>query len=241
MLQTAHRQLSKKAKRALRKEGVTVNSGLRLKKIEPLTTNQEIAFESWYNDKDLFLHGSAGTGKTLLAFYFGLRELKLDNTDKVLIIRSAVPSRDLGFLPGSEKEKLKQYELPYYGICNELYDRGDSYEILKQKGSIEFTSTSFLRGLTFDNCVVIVDEMQNLAWHELNTLMSRMGENCRMIFCGDTKQSDLEEYKGKYDLLKMMKVINIMPSFKSVQFVPDDVVRSGKAREYLMACDSLGY
>lgn len=241
MLTTAQ-PLSKRAKRELRKqEKVTVNTGMQLSKIKPLTENQRLAFDAWANDKDLFLHGSAGTGKTLIAFYLALREVMLDNADKVIVVRSVVPSREMGFLPGSAKEKMKVYELPYYDVCNVLFNRGDAYEILKQKGTIEFISTSHIRGLTFDNACIIVDECQNMAWHELNTIMSRIGHYSRFIFAGDTKQSDLDERKGKFDLNRMIQVCKNMECFKFIQMTPDDVVRSGKAKQYIMACEHLGY
>ncbi len=242
MLNTAKRPMSKKAaRRALRKEGVTIKSGLKLLDIDPLTDNQEIAFEAWHNNKDLFMHGSAGTGKTLLAFYFGLREVKLDNADKVIVIRSVVPSRDMGFLPGSQKEKTAVFEQPYHEICKTIYGRGDAYEILKQKGIIQFETTSYIRGLTFENAVVVIDECQNMAWHELNTIMGRIGEGSRYIFAGDTKQTDLDERGGKHDLQKLIKVCKVMNSFEFIQMMPEDVVRSGKARDYIMACETLGF
>lgn len=233
-------QLTKKAKRQLRKEKVSLNT-MPLVDIQPLTENQRRAFEAWYHGKDLFLHGCAGTGKTLMAFYFALREVVLENCDKVLVVRSVVPSRDMGFLPGSENEKMKNYELPYYGITEQLFNRSDAYGILKQKDVIEFTSTSFLRGLTFDNTSIIVDECQNLSWMELHTIMSRVGEGSRIIFSGDTAQSDLDERKGKYDLNRMIEICKRMDCFEFVNMTPDDVVRSGKARQYIIACNELGY
>jgi phosphate starvation-inducible protein PhoH len=232
--------ISKKTRRELRKEKITLAT-MQLKDIQPLTENQERAFAAWYNDKDLFLHGSAGTGKTLMAFYFALREVMLENADKVLIIRSVVPSREMGFLPGSEKEKTKSFELPYYGICQQLYGRGDAYEILKQKEIIEFSSTSFLRGLTFDNTIIIIDECQNLSWMELHTVMSRIGNYSRVIFSGDTAQSDLDERRGKYDLCRMIEICKAMNCFQFINMTPEDVVRSGKARDYILAVEKLGY
>jgi len=234
--------LTKRAKRELRKqEKLTVNAGMQMEKIQPLTENQARAFESWAYDKDLFLHGSAGTGKTLIAFYLGLQEVINGNADRVIVIRSVVPSREMGFLPGSEKEKMKVYELPYYDVCKVLYNRGDAYEILKQKGIVEFISTSHIRGMTFDNAVIVVDECQNMAWMELNTIMSRIGNYSRFIFAGDTKQSDLDERKGKHDLQKMIHVCKNMNCFEFIQMTPDDVVRSGKAKQYILACEQLGF
>ena len=232
--------LTKKNKRELRKEKVTLKT-MNLRDIQPLTQNQERAFEAWYHGQDLVLHGSAGTGKTLMALYFGLREVMIGNADKVLIVRSVVPSREMGFLPGNEKEKTKQFELPYYGICEYLFGRGDAYEILKQKDVIEFTSTSYLRGLTFDNTIVILDEMQNLAFNELHTVMSRIGEGCRIVLSGDTAQSDLDERKGRYDINRMIEICRNMDCFDFINFQPEDVVRSGKARQYIMALNKLEY
>jgi predicted ribonuclease YlaK len=246
MLQT-NQQLTKKAKRQLRKEGVlkkepvAIQSSMKLKPITPLTDNQGKAFDSWHNDKDVFMHGSAGTGKTLMALYFGLREVMLENADKVIIVRSTVPSRDMGFLPGSQQEKERIFELPYHEICATLYGRSDAYEILKQKGIIQFVTTSYIRGLTFDNTIVIVDECQNMAWHELNTIMGRIGNYSRFVFAGDTKQSDLDERHGKFDLMKLIEVCKRMKCFDFIQMLPQDVVRSGKAREYITVCENLGY
>lgn len=230
--------LTKRAKKNIRKERINLNT-MPLEDIHPLTTNQDRAFQNWFHGNDLVLHGSAGTGKTLMALYFGLREVKLGNAEKVLIIRSVVPSREMGFLPGSEKEKTKQYEAPYYGICEYLFGRGDAYEILKEKNVIEFTSTSYLRGLTFENTIVILDEMQNLAFNELHTVMTRIGEDCRVILSGDTAQSDLDERKGKSDIYRMLEIIKRMDCFSFISFKPSDVVRSGKARQYIMACNEI--
>ena len=147
----------------------------------------------------------------------------------------------MGFLPGTAKEKSAEFEAPYYGICNTLFNREDAYNILKQKGHVEFKTTSHLRGMTLDNVIILVDECQNMNWQELHTIMTRLGENTRIIFCGDTKQSDLDERKGKHDLNKMLRVASTMDSFEFVQMQPEDVVRSGKAKEYILACEELGY
>ena len=233
--------LTKSQKRQLRKEGISTKTTMRLQRIVPLTKNQERAFRSWENNKDLFLHGSAGTGKTLLALYFGIREVVLNNADHVILLRSVVPSRDMGFLPGNIIEKTRIFETPYYEICRLLYGREDAYCVLKEKRHILFTTTSYIRGLTFENCVIIIDECQNMAWGELNTIMGRIGNNSRIIFAGDTKQSDLDERHGKHDLMKMINVCKRMKSFDFIQMLPDDVVRSGKAKEYIMACEECGY
>ena len=242
MLQAEAQPLSKKERRRLRKSGMFNQShSLPMQRIQPLTVNQEIAFDAWRDGQDVFLHGTAGTGKTLMGMYFGLREVLVGNHEKLIIIRSVVPSRDMGFLPGSAKEKSAEFEVPYFGICNTLFNRGDAYNIVKQKGHVEFKTTSHLRGLTLDNAIIMVDECQNMTWQELHTIMTRIGSNTRIIFCGDTKQSDLDERKGKHDLNKMLRVCKNMRSFEFVQMQPEDVVRSGKAKEYILACEALGY
>jgi phosphate starvation-inducible protein PhoH len=233
--------LTKKARRDIRKQKLSISTGMHMENIKPLTENQGKAFTAWYNDKDLFLHGCAGTGKTLIAFYLALREVLLDNADKVIVVRSVVPSREMGFLPGSANEKTKIFELPYYEICRTLFGRHDAYEILKQRGTIEFITTSHIRGMTFDNCVVIVDEIQNTCWAEQHTVMGRIGTNTRVIIAGDIAQSDLETHRGKHDVEKLMTVTHKMQCFEYIEMRPEDVVRSGKVKQYILACNSLGY
>lgn len=235
MTKSARRRLSRTEK----KQGT--NFGLVMRRIKPLTINQSKAFKLWENGQDLVLHGIAGSGKTLLAFFFGLKSVIAGDAKQVIIVRSAVPSRDLGFLPGSVKDKSREFELPYYEICATLFGRDDAYEVLKAKGDIQFVTTSYLRGTTLDNSVIIVDEFQNMAWNELNTVMTRVGQYTRVIFTGDTKQSDLEENKGKRDVLKMIQILKQMDCFEFVNMKLTDVVRSGKAKEYLTAVHELGF
>ena len=159
----------------------------KIKKIEPLTENQKISFEQYHNGKNLMLHGIAGTGKSFISVYLALNEIMNENKNynKIIIVRSVVPTRDMGFLPGNSKEKTKVYEAPYYAICGELFGRGDAYEILKQKGLVDFISTSFIRGITLNNCIIIVDEIANMTLHELDSIITRVGKNCKIIFSGD--------------------------------------------------------
>lgn len=234
-------KITKKQRRLLRQQGVTSSTQFRVRQVTPLTHNQRIAFDAFNKNKHIVLHGSAGTGKTFIALYLALNQVEIDNRyEKVVIIRSVVPSREIGFLPGSHRDKVKVYELPYYTVCEQLYGRGDGYEVLKQKQRIEFVSTSFMRGLTLSNCIVIIDECQNMAWHELNTCFTRIGENCRVIICGDTKQSDLLD-NTKHDLAKLLRVCKNMKSFEFVQMTVNDIVRSGFCKEFLIQCDNLGY
>lgn len=212
-----------------------------LRTITPKTDNQEKVFDCYNEGKNLVLYGSAGSGKSFLSLYLGLKEMLDEGTfNKIIILRSAVASRDLGFLPGSEKEKISVYEAPYRSIINDLFGRDDAYEILKQKDIIEFESTSFLRGLTYSNCLIFVDEMENMAFHELNTIFTRIGEGTKIIFAGDIKQCDLNERKetsGMKDFLNIMKKLD---EFGLVEFTMDDCVRSGLVKNYLIAKESLG-
>ena len=244
-------RLSKRQKRVLRQDGVldqeaNINAkGFSIdKSIRPMTKNQELAFDAWDDDFNVMLHGIAGTGKTFLALLFALTDVM--NTSnlykKVFIIRSTVPSRDMGFLPGSQKEKMAVYEGPYVTIATKLFGRGDAYGVLKQKNLVEFISSSFLRGETFDDCILLVDECQNMADQELHTIMTRVGNNCKIIFCGDVKQDDLtsERKKELYGLRSFMPIIKNMREFAFVEFVADDIVRSDIVKSYIIERDRLG-
>ena len=165
-------------------------ASLTLQEIEPLTRNQVVAFDS---SKHLILHGLAGTGKTFISCYLAFDDMSKGTYEKLVIIRSAVPTRDIGFLPGTEKEKSSVYEEPYQAVSNELFARGDAYSILKQKSLVEFMTTSFIRGITLKHAVILVDECQNMSFHELDSIITRIGQNCRVIFCGDFRQADLEK------------------------------------------------
>lgn len=212
--------------------------------VAPMTDNQRVAFDFWDDGYSLMLHGIAGTGKTFLGLYFALKEVVKPNSQykKVYIIRSTVSTRDQGFLPGSLKDKAKVFESPYVPICTKLYGRGDAYEILKGKGYVEFITTSYLRGETFDDCILLVDEVQNMGDGELHTVMTRVGENCRIIFCGDVKQDDLtsERKKELSGLRDFMKIITRMREFEFVDFQVEDIVRSKLVKSYIIERDRLG-
>lgn len=214
---------------------------LQLKNIIPLTENQKQTFLSYYHEKNLLLIGSAGTGKSFLSLYLMLQDL-LDKDfkyKKLVIIRSVVPSRDMGFLPGNQKEKTKVYELPYQQIFTELFGRGDAYELMQKKGLVEFESTSFLRGLTFNDSLIIVDECQNMTGQEIDTIMTRVGENSRIIFSGDFKQTDLQKEYDKQGLEFFVRIIERMKSFDKIVFKPEDIVRSGLVKEYLLTKENM--
>ena len=219
-----------------------------LKKFDPLTENQSKFFEA-YKRGDYFtmLCGSAGTGKTFIALYKALEEV-LDRSSsfhRVVIVRSAVQSRDLGFTPGSVEEKMSLYEQPYMQICHTLFGRRDAYDALKECNRIEFISTSFIRGMSFDDAVILVDECQNLTWEELSTIMTRVGYRSKIIWCGDYRQTDLNKKKNDMSgLLKFFDIAMHMNSFTRIEFTPDDIVRSSLVKDYILAKlqyeDSLG-
>lgn len=215
-----------------------------LKYIQPITDNQVKTFQAYDKGENLFLHGCAGTGKTFVSIYLALKEIQSGKSrrNKLVIIRSAQSSKDIGFLPGDEKRKLEVYEAPYRAICAELYHRDDAYEILKQKGIVEFHSTSFLRGTTIDDAIILIDECQNNRYVELRTVLTRTGDKSRVILCGDTKQDDLtsERYKESSGLSDMMKVFNRMGIMTSILFGIDDIVRSGFVRDFIIAENELG-
>lgn len=212
-----------------------------LKTFEPLTKNQALFFDA-YKRGDYFtmLCGSAGTGKTFIALYKSLEEV-LDKTSsfhRVVIVRSAVQSRDLGFTPGSVEEKMSLYEQPYMQICQTLFSRRDAYDALKECGKVEFMSTSFIRGMSFDDAIILVDECQNLTWEELSTIMTRVGYRSKIIFCGDYKQTDLyRNSKDKSGLSKFHNVAKLMNSFTNIEFTTADIVRSSLVRDFLIAVE----
>ena len=216
-------------------------SNLQLKEIHPLTDNQGKVFSAYADGKNIVCAGSAGTGKTFCLMYLMLQELVYNNEyEKILIIRSAVPTRNIGFLPGNEGEKMEAYELPYKTICNDLFGRSDAYEILKKRDIIEFQSTSYIRGTTFDNTLIIVDEFENCNFHETDSLITRVGKNTRIFFSGDFKQTDLDGRREVSGFADFMRIIGNMESFVSVEFTIEDCVRSGLVKEYLTVKDKLG-
>lgn len=214
-----------------------------LVEIDPITTNQEIAFEAWDQGYHLVLAGCAGTGKTFLALYFALEDVLDSETeyDKVKIVRSMVPTRDMGFLPGTKEEKEEAYTKPYLEICSQLFSDKAAYAKAVSQDKIEFESTSFIRGSTWDNTIIVVDEMQNLNFHELESVITRVGENSKIIFSGDYKQSDFRFEDEKVGLHKFMAITEQLRKFKTVTFGWEDIVRSDFVRDYLMTKEMLGY
>jgi len=207
-----------------------------LRDIKPLTENQSIAFDQWDAGKHLMLHGIAGTGKTFIGLFLALEEvMEQKQYNQVVIVRSVVPSRDIGFLPGSAKEKAKVYEEPYVEICADLFGRGDAYDVLKNKMLVDFVTTSHLRGMTFRNSIVVVDEWQNMSFQELDTIITRMGSDCKLIFAGDIRQTDLQKDKEKSGLLTFKEIVGRIGSFAFIEFGVDDIVRSELVKQYIIA------
>jgi phosphate starvation-inducible protein PhoH len=228
----------KKDVMAARKNRTLEKVNLVLQEIEPLTQNQLIAFES---EKNLVLHGVAGTGKTYISLYLALDDMTKGKYQQTVLIRSAVSTRDMGFLPGTEKEKAAVYEEPYKDICIELFQRGDAYELLKKQGLVHFMTTSFLRGVTLKNSVIIIDECQNMSFHELDSIITRIGQGCRVIFCGDFKQTDFtEKSREKSGLPAFLRILKAMNAFDMIDFTVKDIVRSAFVKQYIMVKEDLG-
>jgi predicted ribonuclease YlaK len=208
-----------------------------LLQVEAKTENQQRAFDYFLEGYNLILSGSAGSGKTMLALYLGLKSLLLRKYEKVVIVRSIVPTRNIGFLKGTQQEKECVYEQTYLNLVNKLLPTiPNAYDVMKKEKTIEFTSTSFIRGNNIDKAVVIIDEFSNLTYHELSSVITRLGENVRVIFSGDFYQSDLRYSDEKEGVLKFLKVLSLMEEdFKRVDFTIDDVVRSGLVKRFLLA------
>jgi len=242
---TQEKRLTRKQRRILQQNGQheenVLKLNFKLKHFEPLTDNQRITFEKYHDGKNLLLHGIAGTGKSFLSIYLSLQSILSDSSryKKLVIVRSVVPTRDMGFLPGNNKEKTKVYEAPYLAIFSELFGRGDAYEYLKQKGIVDFISTSFIRGTTLNDCIIVVDEIANMTLHELDSVITRVGKNCKILFCGDFRQSDFTKEHEKNGLIDFMRIINKMKSFEFIDFTEQDIVRSAMVKEYIIAKDKL--
>lgn len=209
-----------------------------MKTFQPLTNNQKKFFDA-YKRGDYFiaLHGVAGTGKSFIAVYKALEEVldKGNPFDKVIIVRSAVQGREIGHLPGDLDGKLEIYQQPYVQICDTLFARRDAYQRLEEQGHIEFISTSFIRGMTFDDAIIIVDEMQNMTYDEIDTVMTRVGHRSKIIWCGDYRQCDLKKKDDKSGLLKFFDIAHLMGAFTRIEFTTDDIVRSSLVKDYILA------
>lgn len=219
-----------------------------LVKVEPITDNQKIAFDEYEKGQNLFLYGAAGTGKTFISLYNSLKEVLNDRNkyERVILVRSAVPTRDIGFLPGDEEDKTILFQVPYQNMVQFMFEMPTEqsfmqlYDQLKRQDTVLFLTTSFLRGVTLDNSIVIVDECQNLNFHELDTIMTRIGQNSKIIFCGDFFQTDLQKNSEKEGMQVFISILNKMEEFSCVEFTVADIVRSGIVRNYLINKIKLG-
>jgi phosphate starvation-inducible protein PhoH len=210
-----------------------------LKTFEPLTENQRLFFDAYKRgDYFLALHGVAGTGKTFCALYKALEEVLDKNNPfkKVIIVRSAVQSREIGHLPGDVTEKMEIYQQPYVQIADTLFGRKDAYQRLNEQGFVEFISTSFIRGMSFDDAIIIVDEMQNMTFEEIDTVMTRVGYRSKILWCGDYRQTDLNKKKNDMSgILKFFDIAAEMKAFTRIEFTADDIVRSSLVKDYILA------
>ena len=217
--------------------------------IKPITDNQKVVFDAYKTEKkNLFLHGAAGTGKTFISLFLALEEVLNPSTpyECVYLIRSAVPTREIGFLPGDEEDKTALYQIPYQNMVQFMFEQPSDqafnllYDRLKAQGSIMFLTTSYLRGITLDNCIVIVDECQNMNFHELDTIITRVGQESKICFCGDFDQSDLQKTNEKNGLHDFLRILEDMDEFNCTEFTIGDIVRSGFVRNYLINKTKMG-
>ena len=228
------------AKQMKRKKPVNVEM---MRDINPLTPNQQLLFDAYAEDKNLVAYGAAGTGKTFITLYNALKDVLDQDTpyEKIYIVRSLVATREIGFLPGDHEDKSTLYQLPYKAMVKYMFEMPTEadfqmlYGNLKAQDTIDFWSTSFIRGTTFDKAIIIVDEYQNLNYHELDSIMTRVGQDSKIMFCGDATQSDLVKQNERNGIMDFMRVLRLMPSIDIIEFGVEDIVRSGLVKEYILA------
>ena len=216
--------------------------------IQPITDNQKRLFDSYAAEKHIVAYGCAGTGKTFVTLYNALKDVLDESTpyEKIYIVRSLVATREIGFLPGDHEDKSSLYQIPYKHMVKYMFEMPDDasfemlYSNLKAQGTIDFWSTSFIRGTTFDNSILIVDEFQNLNFHELDSIITRVGENSKIMFCGDATQTDLTKTNERNGIVDFMKILQNMPSFDTIEFNAEDICRSGLVKEYIISKLQLG-
>ena len=233
------------AKQMKRKKPINTDM---LRDIEPLTPNQQLLFNAYAENKNLVAYGCAGTGKTFITLYNALKDVLDQETpyEKVYIIRSLIPTREIGFLPGDHEDKSTLYQLPYKAMVKYMFEMPTEadfemlYGNLRAQDSIDFWSTSFIRGTTFDKSIIIVDEYQNLNYHELDSIMTRVGQDSKIMFCGDATQSDLVRENERNGIVDFMRILRLMSSMEVIEFGVEDIVRSGLVKEYILAKLELG-
>jgi len=228
------------AKQMKRKKPINADM---LRDIEPLTENQQKLFDSYANSKNIIAYGAAGTGKTFITLFNALNDVLDTSTpyEKIYIVRSLVSTREIGFLPGDHEDKSFLYQIPYKNMVKYMFELPSAadfemlYGNLKAQETISFWSTSFIRGTTFDRAIIIVDEFQNLNFHELDSIMTRVGENTKIMFCGDATQSDLIKQNERNGIVDFMRVLRLMSSVDIIEFGVEDIVRSGLVKEFILA------
>ena len=233
------------AKQMKRKKPINTDM---LRDIEPLTDNQQKLFDAYAENKNVVAYGCAGTGKTFITLYNALKDVLDQETpyEKIYIVRSLVATREIGFLPGDHEDKSTLYQIPYKNMVKFMFEMRTEadfhmlYGNLKTQGTIDFWSTSFIRGTTFDKTIIIVDEYQNLNYHELDSIMTRVGSDSKIMFCGDATQSDLIKQNERNGIHDFMRILRLMPSVNIVEFGVEDIVRSGLVKEYLLAKMEIG-
>ena len=233
------------AKQMKRKKPINTDM---MREIEPLTPHQQDLYAAYAEDKNVVAYGCAGTGKTFITLYNALRDVLDPETpyEKIYIVRSLVATREIGFLPGDHEDKSTLYQIPYKHMVKYMFEMPTEadfqmlYGNLKTQGTIDFWSTSFIRGTTFDRTIVIVDEYQNLNYHELDSIMTRVGAQSKIMFCGDATQTDLIKQNEKNGIIEFMRILRLMPSVDVVEFGVEDIVRSGLVKEYLLAKMEIG-
>ena len=216
--------------------------------IEPLTDNQKLMWDQWDEGKMIYAYGVAGTGKTFIALYKALKEVLSDYSpyEKIYIVRSLVATREIGFLPGDHEDKSSLYQIPYKNMVQAMFEMPDdnSYEMLydnlKAHETISFWSTSFIRGTTLDNSIVIMDEAQTRNFHELDSIITRVGQDSKIVFCGDAAQTDLQKISERTGIIDFQRILQEMPEFELVEFGIEDIVRSGLVKSYLINKINLG-
>jgi len=237
--------ISMSAKHMKRKKPINTEM---MRDIEPLTDNQKKLFESYKDGKNLVAYGAAGTGKTFITLYNALQDVLNSSTpyEKIYIVRSLVATREIGFLPGDHDDKSFLYQIPYKHMVKYMFEMPTDadfemlYGNLKAQNTIDFWSTSFIRGTTLDKSIIIVDEFQNLNYHELDSIMTRVGSHTKIMFCGDATQTDLIKQNERNGIHDFMRILRVMPSLNIIEFGVEDIVRSGLCKEYLLAKLELG-
>ena len=211
--------------------------------VKPITPLHEDTFRAFFESdyKSLAITGQAGTGKTLIGTYLALNELlrKDSPIDTFIIVRSIVQTRDMGFLPGDLDEKMEPYEAPYRDIFHKIFERPTAYNHMKNSkngGAVVFVPTSFVRGVTWDNSIILLDETQNMTMHEIDSVLTRVGENSRVIMVGDREgQDDLKSKREVSGFDRAFEIAKTMGEFSTFEYGDAECVRSGFVRSWGIA------